>query len=410
MSNGATSPPSEAVGPAVGTLEVLVAESDGRIAALLADLVQQVRADAFVHQVSDGEAALAYCHSHLPDLVIADRELPLLDGLELLRQLRKRPRAVPLPYILISAQLDAASVRAALPLSPSAYLAKPLDVEKLRERLQLILPEVGAGAGHPPLSLEDYLEGSRQEGKGAPLLSDVRGAVTQCLQSKEQDLGELEASFSRDPQVTAMLISAAGAAAQGSPCQTLSQALQRLGIPRALNLVLGLTLQRSSAVRDPRLGELAAAALDQALRSAELARWLAQALRLDAELCYTAGLLHNIGELALLRALQSWLDDGGELEDQQITQAVLDRSAPFGSALRIQLRLSLSLRELVAAYYSLDRGVFSRESLVLNLTRLLLELAPEEPLNALSEQRCVRMLQIDVSVLQRIPPELYRPA
>ena len=47
--------------------------------------------------------------------------------------------------------------------------------------------------------------------------------------------------------------------------------------------------------------------------AATIASWLAQKLKLNREACYTAGLLQNIGELALLRALQGWLDDGGVL-------------------------------------------------------------------------------------------------
>src|SRR5690606_15177864 len=80
---------------------------------LLQQLVLDVRGDARVLQVSDGHAALARCKRRLPDLVIADGELPGLDGLELLRQLRRHPRTPALPFVLISGRLDASSVRAA---------------------------------------------------------------------------------------------------------------------------------------------------------------------------------------------------------------------------------------------------------------------------------------------------------
>src|SRR5690606_34055596 len=106
-----------------------------------------------------------------------------------------------------------------------------------------------------------------------------------------------------------------------------------------------------------------------AQRTAELAAWLADELALDARRCYTAGLLHNVGELALLRCLQRWLDAGGTLSDAELRQAMAERAPGFGSALRIRWRLPLALRELIAAAYALGSGVFSREALVLNLTR-----------------------------------------
>jgi len=397
-------------------VEVLIAEADPWTSNLLRQLVLDVRGDARVLQVSDGQTALARCKRRLPDLVIADGELPGLDGLELLRQLRRHPRTPALPFVLISGRFDASSVRAARPLAPSAYLAKPFNAESLRQRLRTLLPaSAGAMAVPQPLlvsELRDFLDTVREEGQGAPLLSDVRDAVSQALQSGEQDLGELQAVFGNDPQITALLIAAASTAAQhqGVPCQTLAQALHRLGVARTLNLVLGLALQRNAQLRDPRLAELAAHAWQQARRSADLARWLALELRLDAELCYTAGLLHNLGELALLRSLQDWLDTGGELSDEQIEHAMQRRSASFGSALRIRWRLPFGLRELIAAFYGLGGGVFSREALLLNLSGLLLALAASEQPASLAEARCVRMLRLDLRLLERLPAELYRSA
>mgnify|MGYP006180640673 CR=1 FL=1 len=395
-------------------VEVLIAEADPWTSNLLQQLVLDVCGDARVLQVSDGQAALARCKRRLPDLVIADGELPGLDGLELLRQLRRHPRTPALPFVLISGRLDASSVRAARPLAPSAYLAKPFNAESLRQRLRTLLPAPAAAvAVRQPLlvsELRDFLDTVREEGQGAPLLSDVRNAVSQGLQAGEQDLGELEAVFGSDPQITALLIAAASSAAQhqGVPCHTLTQALQRLGVARTLNLVLGLALQRNAQLRDPRLAELAAHTWQQARRSAELARWLALELKLDAELCYTAGLLHNLGELALLRSLQDWQEAGGELSNEQIDDAMLCRSASFGSALRIRWRLPFGLRELIAALYGLGSGVFSREALVLNLTGLLLALPNNELPASLVEARCVRMLRLDPALLERVPVALYQ--
>lgn len=391
--------------------EILIAEADPWTADLLVQLVLDVRADARIVRVTDGEAALAKCKRRLPTLVIADGDLPGLDGLELLRQLRRHPRTPALPFILISSRLDASSVRAARPLAPSAYLAKPFNAEQLRQRLLGILGSAAANATDvaTPLlvdSLEDYLNAVREEGQGAPLLASVRDSVSQCLNGDDSDLRELEEVFARDPQITARLIAAANSAAQhqGAPCQTLSQALPRLGLARTLNLVLGMAVQRNALLSDPRLAELASSAWDSAQRSGELARWLANELNLDAELCFTAALLHNIGELALLRSLQDWQDAGGTLRDEDIQQSFQQRAASFGSALRIRWRLPFGLRELIAAFYSLGSGVFSREALVLNLVGLLLRQQSNQSPSELRDERCVRMLRLDLGLLERMPP------
>jgi HD-like signal output (HDOD) protein/ActR/RegA family two-component response regulator len=394
---------------------ILIAEPDPWTSDLLAQLVLDVRPDAKVMQVADGREALARCKRGLPDLVIADGELGGIDGVELLRQLRRHPRLPALPFILISGRVDATSVRAVRPLAPSAYLGKPFNAAKLRKRLVALLPaaEERAGRLEPALllnSLAEYLDSVREEGQGAPLLGDVREAVSQSLQADQVDLRDLDEVFSRDPQITARLIAAANSAAQhlGMPCQTLAQAMQRLGITRVLNLVLGMALERNARLRDPRLAELAETVWRSAQRSAELGYWLASELDLDAELCYTAGLLHNIGELALLRSLQDWQDAGGSLGNEELEDVLRRRAASFGSALRIRWRLPFGLRELVAAFHGLGSGVFSREALVLNLCAALLRLPCDQPPASLLGERSARLLRLDPRLLERIPQRLLR--
>lgn len=393
--------------------EILIAEADPWTAELLSQLVLDVRSDALIHRLSDGTAALARCRQRLPDLLIADGELPGIDGIELLRQLRRQAQTPALPCILISRRVDANSVRAVLPLAPTAYLARPFNAERLRQRIAGLLPAANTGPSpseQAPLadSLEQYLDDVREEGQGAPLLAEVREAVSACLQAASNDLGTLARDFARDPQITARLIAAANSAAEqrGGLCQTLTQALQRLGVAHSLNLVLGMAIQRNARLQDPRLAELATQVGVQAQRSAELAHWLAAQLRLDYELCYTAGLLHNIGELALLRSLQDWQNGGGALSDEQIAQCMRQRASGFGSALRMRWRLPLGLRELIAAFYHLGSGVFSREALVLNLCAALLPLPADDSLEQLLESRPARLLRLRRELLQGIPGHL----
>ncbi|VXB11730.1 Histidine kinase [Pseudomonas sp. 8AS] len=394
--------------------EILIAEANPWTADLLAQLVLDVRRDAVVTRVADGQAALARCRRKLPDLVIADGELAILDGVELLRQVRRHPRTPALPFILISRHTDARSVRAALPLAPTAYLAKPFNAELLRQRLQGLLQGSGPAPAYPPAllvsDLQQYLDDVREAGQGAPLLGDLRDAVARSLQASEASLGELEQEFARDPQITARLIAAANSAAEhrGAASQTLAQSLHRLGVARSLNLVLGLAIQRNARLQDPRLSELAGHTGQQAQHSAELAFWLAGRLGLDAELCYTAGLLHNIGELALLRCLQDWLDAGGELSSEQIDSALHQRAASYGSALRIRWRLPFGLRELIAAYYGLGNGVFSREALVLNLSAELLALPAGQGPEQAAQCRAASMLRLPTALLGQVPVSLLR--
>ena len=387
---------------------VLVAYNEPWRADQLCQLVRELRPGMRVQPAADGHAALELCKRQVPSLLIIDGELEGLDGRQLLRELRRHGPTQRLPCVLISARTDTASVRTVLPLAPAAYLGKPYDLDDLRQRLDRLLPRSAGRAGvtTPAVAdtVESFLERMRPHNRGAPLQEAVLVDL-QRLQGGDQDFAELEELLTRDPQVTARLISVAsnGAAQPAAPCLGLAQARRQLGAARSLQLVTELALQHNARLPEPRLAELAGQLGHQALRTARLASWLARQLKLDVELCFSAGLLQNIGELALLRSLQEWLDSGGALDEADLQRCLRERAAGFGSALRAQWALPLELRQVISAYYALGAGVLRREALVLNLTRLLIELPADAEPASLAGERTVRLLRIDPDLLARAP-------
>ena len=278
---------------------VLIAEGDPWVRDMLSQMLLSVRCDARLHVCADGSQALAALAS-LPDLIIASRELPGIDGLDLLRSVRAKGRRPALPFILMSSRSDNTSVREALPLAPTAYLTKPLNMDALRQRLETLLLQVGEQIAcpmpplQPGLTLARFLEQKRATADGGPLFADVQVALKRALNPHGLDLKVLEAEVRDDPQITAVLIAAANSAAlhrEGSVTGLL-QALNRLGTLQSMNLILGLTLKRSARLSDPELARHAEHYWNLSLHTAEFAGSLARQLGLEQERCYCAGLLH----------------------------------------------------------------------------------------------------------------------
>lgn len=351
---------------------VLIAEADPWSRDLLKQVLLNVRCDARLDLCADGQETLQLLAENPYDLVIVDWELPGVDGLSVLRSVRQRKRNPPLPFILMSSRNDSASVREALPLAPTAYLTKPLDMENLTQRLQDLLLNAGEEVScevpslAPGMTLSVYLERRRELADGAPLMTDVQVAIKRSLNPDGLDLTRLEDEIRTDPQVTAVLIAAANSAAQhhGAAVQTLSQALHRLGTGQSMNLILGLALKRSARLNDSQLADYAERYWELSLHTAEYARTLARLLDLDQERCYCAGMLHRLGDLALLRCLQEWKQAGGELDEwEEVGDALAEFGAAYGSALRTRWRLPLELRELIAAVLSARwRGLLPRSA------------------------------------------------
>ncbi|WP_460122747.1 HDOD domain-containing protein [Pseudomonas sp. H3_G09] len=390
---------------------VLIAEADPWSRDLLKQVLLNVRCDARLDLCADGQQALSLLSEVPYDLAIVDWELPGIDGLHVLRSVRQRKRNPPLPFILMSSRNDSASVREAIPLAPTAYLTKPLNMEGLTERLQGLLLNAGEAvvcevpALAPGMTLSVFLERRREQADGAPLMTDVQVAVKRSLNPEGLDLKLLEQEVRTDPQITAVLIAAANSAAQhhGAPVQTLAQALHRLGTGQSMNLILGLALKRSARLSDPCLADYAERYWGLSLHTAEYARTLARLLDLDQERCYCAGMLHRLGDLALLRCLQEWQQAGGELDEQEeVGEALVKFGASYGSALRTRWRLPLELRELIASVYQLGGGVYSREALVMNMAAQMARLTEHEGVEELAKSRTARLLKIGLPELLRM--------
>lgn len=106
------------------------------------DLVSMAIASATVEslghecrEAGDGVAALREMRAGNIDVVVSDWQMPVLDGLELCRQIRQEP-AFPYPYfLLLSASGSAADVVQAMEAGVDDYLVKPIDRDQLQARL-----------------------------------------------------------------------------------------------------------------------------------------------------------------------------------------------------------------------------------------------------------------------------------
>ena len=107
---------------------ILVVDDDADIGLLLCDRLQAMGHE--VQAAADGEAALAAISRDLPMLVFLDIEMPKINGLEVLRRIRKQwPE---LPVIVMTAYGTVARAVEAMKDGASDFITKPFEMEQLR--------------------------------------------------------------------------------------------------------------------------------------------------------------------------------------------------------------------------------------------------------------------------------------
>lgn len=89
-----------------------------------------------IYTSTTGTEGLRLADAHSPDLVLLDLGLPDMDGLEVLRQLRRR---ADIPVIIITARDDEESMVAGLNLGADDYLTKPFSGRALQARIDAVL-------------------------------------------------------------------------------------------------------------------------------------------------------------------------------------------------------------------------------------------------------------------------------
>ncbi|HYE42894.1 MAG TPA: response regulator [Caulobacteraceae bacterium] len=94
----------------------------------------------------DGVVALDLLASRPFDLVLADLEMPRMDGFELLERLRADPRWRDLPVIVETGREDVAAIDRAFHLGATSFVVKPLNWRLLSYQIRFVLRAARAEA------------------------------------------------------------------------------------------------------------------------------------------------------------------------------------------------------------------------------------------------------------------------
>jgi len=88
----------------------------------------------------DGQLAIDMSVSEAPDLILMDISLPVVNGWDATRAIRANPATAKIPIIALTANANESDRAAALAAGCDDYDTKPVDVVRLLEKINALLP------------------------------------------------------------------------------------------------------------------------------------------------------------------------------------------------------------------------------------------------------------------------------
>lgn len=89
----------------------------------------------------DGEEGILLTYSEVPDLILMDLSLPVLDGWEAIRRLRAQSKTASIPIIALTAHVMSGDREKALDAGADDYDIKPVDLPRLLGKITTLIGE-----------------------------------------------------------------------------------------------------------------------------------------------------------------------------------------------------------------------------------------------------------------------------
>ncbi len=114
-------------------MTILYAEDEEGIRKNIADALNYYAKE--VYEADNGKEALEIYKEKSPDIILSDIHMPIMDGLEFVKEVRKNNREIPI--VMITAHTDKKYLLDAVELHMEKYIVKPVDIDELFETLDI---------------------------------------------------------------------------------------------------------------------------------------------------------------------------------------------------------------------------------------------------------------------------------
>lgn len=116
---------------------ILIIDDSPSVLAILSDML--TAAGYQVVEAKDGHAGLKKVQEIKADLIITDLTMPVMDGIQFVREAKKLPMCRFVPIVVLTSEDDARKLDEAKQAGASTWLSKPFKENQLRAMLKMVL-------------------------------------------------------------------------------------------------------------------------------------------------------------------------------------------------------------------------------------------------------------------------------
>jgi two-component system chemotaxis response regulator CheY len=121
-------------------LDVLIVDDSAAIRKILQRVLRQTDLPlGEIHEAGDGTEAVEVLRSRSFGLILSDINMPQMDGLQLLAEIKKMEHLKNVPVIMITTEGGQGKVMEAVQLGATGYVRKPFTAEQIKEKLAAII-------------------------------------------------------------------------------------------------------------------------------------------------------------------------------------------------------------------------------------------------------------------------------
>ncbi|MEO6396101.1 MAG: response regulator [Devosia sp.] len=124
--------------PRASDVSVLIVDDQQSMRGICRYILEQLGFKDIV-EARSGRDALGKLEKSQIDLIISDWNMEDIDGLTLLRVIRKHPRTQGMPFIMATGRSDKEQVKEAISFGVNNYIIKPFDAGTMRKRIEAVI-------------------------------------------------------------------------------------------------------------------------------------------------------------------------------------------------------------------------------------------------------------------------------